>query len=155
VSGAAAAPPSRRREREGDEEADAEDEVGRFEGVDCDCLEVGQDKSTDNTDPGAWSWCTTPGARIAMIGTPRGTTGGVIISWVVTSGANGFGVNPVQFTYVDRSFTNPGKVQAPDPGGTGSQRAPSASSASTTAICPPIRTPVSAQEAGFTHRAPP
>jgi hypothetical protein len=85
--------------------------------VDCDCLEVGQDKSTDSTDPGAWSWYTTPGARIAMIGTQRGTTGGVIISWVVTSGANGFGVNPVQFTYVDRSFTNPGKVQAPDPGG--------------------------------------
>jgi hypothetical protein len=39
-----------------------------------------------------------------------GTTGGVIISWVVMSGANGFAVNPAQFTYVDRSFTNPGKV---------------------------------------------
>jgi hypothetical protein len=41
----------------------------------------------------------------------------VIISWVVMSGANGLVVNLAQFTYVDRSFTNPGKVQAPDPSG--------------------------------------
>jgi len=75
-------------------------------------------KSTDNTDPGALSWYTTPeGSRIAMIDTQGDTTGGVIISWVVIGGANGFVVNPAQFTYVDRSFTDPGKVEAPDPSG--------------------------------------
>jgi len=75
-------------------------------------------KSTDNTDPGALSWYTTAeGSRIAMIDTQGDTTGGVIISWVVIGGANGFVVNPAQFTYVDRSFTDPGKVQAPDPSG--------------------------------------
>jgi uncharacterized protein YecT (DUF1311 family) len=75
-------------------------------------------KSTDSTDPGALSWYTTPeGSRIAMIDTQGDTTGGVIISWVVIGGANGFGVNPAQFSYVDRSFTDPGKVQAPDPSG--------------------------------------
>ena len=75
-------------------------------------------KSTDNTDPSALSWYTTPeGTRIAMIDTQGDTTGGVIISWVVIGGANGFVVNPAQFTYVDRSFTDPGKVQAPDPSG--------------------------------------
>ena len=52
-----------------------------------------------------------------MIGTQGGTTGGGINSWVVMSGANRFVVNPAQFAYVDRSFTNPGKVQAPDPSG--------------------------------------
>lgn len=41
----------------------------------------------------------------------------MIISWVVMSGANGFVVNPAQFTYVDPWFTDPGKVQAPDPSG--------------------------------------
>jgi uncharacterized protein YecT (DUF1311 family) len=75
-------------------------------------------KSTDSTDPGALSWYTTPeGTRIAMIDTQGDTTGGVIISWVVIGGANGFVVDPAQFTYVDRSFTDPGKVQAPDPSG--------------------------------------
>ena len=34
-------------------------------------------------------------------------------------GANGFVVNPAHFTYVNRSFTNPGKVQAPDCSGHG------------------------------------
>ncbi len=75
-------------------------------------------KSTDNTDPSALSWYTTPeGSRIAMIDTQGDTTGGVIISWVVIGGANGFGINPAQFSYVDRSFTDPGKIQAPNPTG--------------------------------------
>jgi hypothetical protein len=79
---------------------------------------VGRDKSTDNTDPGAWSWYTTPGgSRIAMIGTQGGTTGGVIISWVVMSGANGFVDSPAQFTCVDRWFTDPGRSRLPNPSG--------------------------------------
>ena len=112
-------------------------------------------KSTDNTDPSALSWYTTPeGSRIAMIDTQGDATGGVIISWVVIGGANGFLVNPAQFSYVDRSFTDPGKSSRPTPPGTGSHRVPSTSSASTTAGCPPIPTPARAQEAGFTRRAP-
>jgi hypothetical protein len=45
------------------------------------------------------------------------TTGGVIIAWVVIGGAHGFLVNPGQFTYGDGSFTDPGKVQPPNPAG--------------------------------------
>jgi hypothetical protein len=45
-----------------------------------------------------------------------------MFSWVVIGGANGFLVNPAQFSYVDRSFTDPGKVQPPNPAGTGSHR---------------------------------
>ena len=75
-------------------------------------------KSTDNTDPSALSWYTTPeGSRIAMIDTQGDSTGGVIIAWVIIGGAKGFVVNPAQFSYVDGSFTDPGKVQAPSPSG--------------------------------------
>jgi hypothetical protein len=75
-------------------------------------------KSTDNTDPSALSWYTTPeGSRIAMSDTQGDSTGGVIIAWVIIGGAKGFLVNPAQFSYVDGSFTDPGKVQAPSPSG--------------------------------------
>jgi uncharacterized protein YecT (DUF1311 family) len=75
-------------------------------------------KSTDNTDPSALSWYTTPeGSRIAMADTQGDSTGGVIIAWVIIGGAKGFLVNPAQFSYVDGSFTDPGKVQAPNPSG--------------------------------------
>ena len=75
-------------------------------------------KSTDDTDPSALSWYTTPeGSRIAMIDTQGDSTGGVIIAWVIIGGAKGFLVNPAQFTYVDGSFSDPGKVQAPNPSG--------------------------------------
>ncbi len=75
-------------------------------------------KSTDSTDPSALSWYTTPqGSRIAMIDTQGDSTGGVIISWVIIGGADGFLVNPAQFTYVDKSFTDPGKVRPPNPAG--------------------------------------
>ena len=75
-------------------------------------------KSTDSTDPGALSWYTTPeGSRIAMIDTQGDSSGGVIIAWVIIGGAQGFLVNPAQFTYVDGSFTDAGKVQAPSPSG--------------------------------------
>jgi uncharacterized protein YecT (DUF1311 family) len=75
-------------------------------------------KSTDNTDPSALSWYTTPeGSRIAMIDTQGDSTGGVIIAWVIIGGARGFVVNPAQFSYVDGSFTDGGKVQAPSPSG--------------------------------------
>jgi uncharacterized protein YecT (DUF1311 family) len=75
-------------------------------------------KSTDSTDPSALSWYTTPeGSRIAMIDTQGDSSGGVIIAWVIIGGAQGFLVNPAQFTYVDGSFTGAGKVQAPSPAG--------------------------------------
>ena len=75
-------------------------------------------KSTDSTDPSALSWYTTPeGSRIAMIDTQGDSSGGVIIAWVIIGGAQGFMVNPAQFTYVDGSFTDAGKVQAPSPAG--------------------------------------
>jgi hypothetical protein len=75
-------------------------------------------KTTDSTDPSALAWYTTPqGSRIAMIDTQGDTTGGVIIAWVVIGGADGFLVNPAQFTYVDKSFTDHGKAQAPSPAG--------------------------------------
>jgi uncharacterized protein YecT (DUF1311 family) len=75
-------------------------------------------KSTDNTDPGALSWYTTPeGSRIAMTDTQGDSSGGAIIAWVVIGGADGFLVNPAQFSYQDQSFTDPGKIQAPNPAG--------------------------------------
>ena len=70
-------------------------------------------RSTDSTDPSALSWYTTPeGSRIAMLDTQGDSSGGAIIG-----GAQGFLVNPAQFTYVDGSYTNHGKVQAPSPAG--------------------------------------
>ena len=88
-----------------------------------------------------------------MIDTQGDGTGGVIIAWVIIGGANGFLVNPAQFSYVDGSFTDPGKVQAAQPQrAPGADRAPSTSSASTTAICPPTR--ARATGAGSTRRAP-
>jgi uncharacterized protein YecT (DUF1311 family) len=75
-------------------------------------------KSTDSTDLSTLSWYTTPeGSRIAMIDTQGDSTGGVIIAWVIISGAKGFLVNPAQFSYVDGSFTDRGQVQAPNPSG--------------------------------------
>jgi len=75
-------------------------------------------KSTDNTDPSALSWYTTPeGSRIAMTDTQGDSSGGAIIAWVVIGGADGFLVNPAQFPYQDQSFTDPGKIQAPNPAG--------------------------------------
>ncbi|MGH3120943.1 MAG: hypothetical protein ACRDND_07890 [Streptosporangiaceae bacterium] len=41
----------------------------------------------------------------------------MITAWVIIGGAKGFLVNPAQFSYVDGSFTDPGKVQAPNPSG--------------------------------------
>jgi uncharacterized protein YecT (DUF1311 family) len=112
-------------------------------------------KSTDNTDPCALSWYTTPeGSRIAMIDTQGDATGGVIISWVVIGGANGSWSTRPSFPMWTARSPTPGKSSRPTRPGTGSHRAPSTSSASTTAACPPIPSPVRAQEAGFTRRAP-
>ncbi len=73
-------------------------------------------KATDNTDPRAFSWYTTPeGSRIAMVDTQGDGTGGAIISWVIIGGADGFVVNPSQFYFSDGSFTDHGVVQPPDP----------------------------------------
>ena len=75
-------------------------------------------KSTDSTDPRALAWYTTPGgSRIAMTDTQGDSSGGVIIAWVIIGGAQGFLVNPAQFTYGDGSFTDTGKVQPPSPAG--------------------------------------
>jgi uncharacterized protein YecT (DUF1311 family) len=73
-------------------------------------------KSTDNTDPRAWSWYTTPeGSRIAMVDTQGDGTGGAIIAWMIIGGADGFVVNPAQFYFSDGSFTDHGVVEPPDP----------------------------------------
>jgi uncharacterized protein YecT (DUF1311 family) len=73
-------------------------------------------KSTDNTDPRAFSWYTTPeGSRIAMVDTQGDGTGGAIIAWVIIAGADGFVINPSQFYFSDGSFTDHGVVQPPNP----------------------------------------
>ena len=75
-------------------------------------------KSTDSTSLNALSWYTTPeGSRIAMIDTQGDATGGVIIAWVIIAGANGFTVNPAQFSYRDGAFTDTGTVQGANPSG--------------------------------------
>ena len=83
-------------------------------------------KSTDNTDPGALSWYTTPeGSRIAELDTQGDQSGGAIIAWIIIGGADGFTVNPSQFYFSDGSFTDRGVVQPPSPAfhrvGTGQQ----------------------------------
>jgi uncharacterized protein YecT (DUF1311 family) len=82
--------------------------------------------STDNTDPGALSWYTTPeGSRIAELDTQGDQSGGSIIAWIIIGGADGFVVNPSQFYFSDGSFTDAGVVQPPNPAdhtvGTGQQ----------------------------------
>jgi uncharacterized protein YecT (DUF1311 family) len=73
-------------------------------------------KSTDDPDPDALSWYTTPeGSRIAELDTQGDQSGGGIIAWIVIGGADGFVVNPRQFYFSDGSFTDPGVVQPPDP----------------------------------------
>jgi uncharacterized protein YecT (DUF1311 family) len=73
-------------------------------------------KSTDSTSLSDLSWYTTPeGSRIAMIDTQGDASGGVIIAWVIIAGADGFTVNPAQFSYRDGAFTDAGTVQGPDP----------------------------------------
>jgi uncharacterized protein YecT (DUF1311 family) len=75
-------------------------------------------KSTDNTDPSALSWYTTPeGSRIAELDTQGDQSGGAIIAWIIIGGADGFVVNPSQFYFSDGSFTDPGVVQSPSPAG--------------------------------------
>jgi uncharacterized protein YecT (DUF1311 family) len=73
-------------------------------------------KSTDSTNPNNLSWYTTPeGSRIAEIDTQGDKTGGVVVSWVVIGGSDGFVVNPQQFSYVDGSFVDPGVITGPNP----------------------------------------
>jgi len=73
-------------------------------------------KSTDNTDPAALSWYTTPeGSRIAELDTQGDQSGGAIIAWIIIGGADGFTVNPGQFYFSDGSFTDRGVVQPPNP----------------------------------------
>jgi uncharacterized protein YecT (DUF1311 family) len=75
-------------------------------------------KATDNTDPSALSWYTTPkGSRIAMADTQGDNSGGAIIAWVIIAGAAGFVVNPSQFYFSDGSFVDHGKIIPPDPSG--------------------------------------
>ena len=73
-------------------------------------------KSTDNTDPSALSWYTTPeGSRIAMVDTQGDNSGGAIIAWVIIGGADGFVINPGQFYFSDGSFVDHGVIQPPSP----------------------------------------
>ncbi len=73
-------------------------------------------KSTDSIDPNDISWYTTPeGSRIGEVDTQGDQAGGVIIGWIIIGGADGFVVNPKQFSYVDGSFTDPGLIELPNP----------------------------------------
>jgi uncharacterized protein YecT (DUF1311 family) len=75
-------------------------------------------KATDSTSLSDLSWYTTPeGSRIAMIDTQGDATGGVILAWVVIAGADGFTVNPAQFSYRDGAFTDAGVIESPNPSG--------------------------------------
>lgn len=75
-------------------------------------------KSTDSTNLSDLSWYTTPkGTRIAMIDTQGDATGGVVLAWVVIAGADGFTVNPAQFSYRDGAFTDAGVIQGANPSG--------------------------------------
>jgi uncharacterized protein YecT (DUF1311 family) len=71
-------------------------------------------KNTDNPNPDALSWYTTPGgSRIAMLDTQGDESGGgPIIAWMIIGGSEGFIVNPRQFYWLDGSFTDPGILQA-------------------------------------------
>jgi hypothetical protein len=74
-------------------------------------------KSTDSTSLSDVSWYTTPkGSRIGLIDTQGDATGGAVIAWVIIAGADGFVVNPAQFSYQDGSFTDAGTVQPPGRG---------------------------------------
>jgi hypothetical protein len=67
-------------------------------------------------DPNQLSWYTTPeGSRIAEISTQGDQTGGAVVAWVIVGGANGFVVNPRQFSFQDGSFTDPGVPEPSTP----------------------------------------
>jgi len=71
-------------------------------------------KSTDSTSLSDVSWYTTPaGSRIGLIDTQGDSTGGVVISWVIIGGWQGFVVNPAQFFFTDGTFTDKGILQPP------------------------------------------
>jgi uncharacterized protein YecT (DUF1311 family) len=76
-------------------------------------------KSTDSPSPSDLSWYTTPeGTRIAMMSAQGDETGGAIIEWFIIAGADGFAVNPAQFSYADGAFTDAGTaVQGTSPSG--------------------------------------
>lgn len=71
---------------------------------------------TDSQNLGQLSWFTTAGGtRIATIDTQGDETGGEVLAWVIIGGYAGFTVNPAQFFYKDGSFTDPGKIEPPNP----------------------------------------
>ncbi len=73
-------------------------------------------KATDSTNPSQLSWYTTPeGSRIAQINTQGDQAEGEIVAWVIIGGADGFVINPGQFYFINRSLTDYGIVQPPDP----------------------------------------
>jgi uncharacterized protein YecT (DUF1311 family) len=73
-------------------------------------------KQSDSLQLDQLYWYTTPGgSRIAMIDTQGDETGGAVIAWVIIGGAQGFVVNPAQFSYSDGSFTDAGIVEPPSP----------------------------------------
>ncbi len=74
-----------------------------------------------------------------MSDTQGDATGGAVIAWVIIAGADGYTVNPADFSYRDGSFTDPGTVRGPTRAATTSRPAPSTSSPSTTATWRPTR----------------
>ena len=69
-------------------------------------------KSSDSTDLGNLFYYTTgEGSRIAKIDTQGDASGGAVVSWVIIAGADGFVVNPAQFSYRDGAFTDAGTLQ--------------------------------------------
>jgi uncharacterized protein YecT (DUF1311 family) len=89
-----------------------DESVARVDAVKAITIPESTLKETDNPDPSALSWYTTPGgSRIAMLASQGDQFGGGIIAWSVIGGADGFVVNPRQFYFLDGSFTDPGVLQ--------------------------------------------
>jgi len=73
-------------------------------------------QGTDSQDPNQLAWYTTPeGSRIAEMNSQGDETGGAIVGWIVIGGADGFVINPKQFYFQDKSFTDAGIVESPNP----------------------------------------
>jgi uncharacterized protein YecT (DUF1311 family) len=91
-----------------------DESIARVDAVKGITIPEGVFKSTDNPNPDALSWYTTPGgSRIAMLDTQGDESGGgPIIAWMIIGGSEGFIVNPRQFYWLDGSFADPGLLQS-------------------------------------------
>lgn len=74
--------------------------------------------NSTSLNPADTSWFSAPdGSRIGLADTQGDATGGVIITWTVIAGANGFVVNPDQYYYRNGYFIDDGTTEKPDPNG--------------------------------------